>query len=126
MINNQKTDILDVRAIHQRRVSRPLYGKYYSLDFPLPISSNYDKDQAYILLSHNFTYYFLIHDPYFFGFYNPSYPMVRKAAINPNLTLNYYHFLIVTNVEELDLPGDPCQPGPDYIYQTCFKQSLSR
>ena len=107
--------------------SRPIYGKYHSLDLPLQMSSNFFEDQVFLLLSHHFTYYFLIHDPnFFFGFYNPSFPMVREAAVNPNLTMNYYHFLIVTEVKELDVPEDLCQPDLDYSYQTCFKQSLSR
>ena len=107
--------------------TRPLYGKYYSLDFTFKISSSFQQDQIYFLLSQKFTYYFLLHDPNFFlGSYNPHYPMARVAAVNPNLTMNYYRYLTMTVVEELDLPEDPCNLDPDYNYETCLKQSLSR
>ena len=107
--------------------SMPINGRYYSLDVPLQMHPNRYDDQITFFLSKHFTYYILIHDPnFFFGFYNPNYPMLRETAVNPNTTLNYYHYLIVTDVEELDLPEDPCNPDHDYNYQTCFKQSLSR
>ena len=105
----------------------PREGRYHSLDFPFQMyHGSTGQDTIYLLLSHSFTYYFLLHDPhFFFGLYNPSYPMARLAAVNPNLTKNFYHYLIMTEVEELDLHEDPCNPDPDYSHQTCLKQSLS-
>ena len=137
--SNKKSDFMnDVLLGFRRQTSlmseqhvkaeftRPLFGKYYSLDFTFQLRPK-DEDQIYLLLSHKFTYYFILHDPnFFFGFYNPSFPMAREAAVNPSLTKNYYHYLIVTDVKELNLPEDPCNPAPDYNYQTCFKLSLSR
>jgi hypothetical protein len=106
--------------------TKPSWGRYYSLDAPLKMTPDYEETQIIFLLSYHHTYYILMHDTnFFFGIYNPSFPIVREAAVNPNLTSNYYHYLIVTEVEELDLPEDPCNLDPDYNFQTCFKQSLS-
>jgi hypothetical protein len=106
----------------------PSSGRYYSLDLvPLKLSPDDEEHQLLLLLSYHYTYSILIHDPkFFFGFYNPSFPMVRESAVNPNSTSNYYHYLIVTEMNELDLPEDPCNPDPGYNFQTCLKQSLSR
>ena len=138
--SNKKSDFLvDVLLGYRRQISlmseqlvkeefsMPREGRYHSLDFPFQMYHGTTfEDQIYLLLSHSFTYYFLLHDPhFFFGLYNPSYPMARLAAVNPNLTKNFYHYLIMTEVEELDLHEDPCNPDPDYSQQTCLKQSLS-
>ena len=48
-----------------------------------------------------------------------------KLDINPNTTLSHYYRLALTEVEELDLPADPCNPDPDYKFQACVKESLS-
>lgn len=136
--SNKKSDFLvDVLLGYRRQISlmseqnvkeefsRPREGRYHSLDLNVQMCSTFE-DQIYLLLSHSFTYYFLLHDPnFFFGFYNPSYPMARLAAVNPNFTKNVYHYLIMTEVAELDLLEDPCNPDPDYSHQTCLKQSLS-
>ena len=45
--------------------------------------------------------------------------------MNPNKTSNGYYKLALTEVKELDLPDDPCNPDPDYKFQTCVKESLS-
>ena len=92
----------------------------------LRMNTNFNDNHIYFLLNHHHTYYILLHDSnFFFGFYNPSFPIVRESAVNPNLTFNNYNNIVLTEVEELDLPEDPCNPDPDYNFQTCFKQSLS-
>ena len=76
----------------KQEFSRPINGKYYSLDVPLQMHPNRYEDQITFFLSKYFTYYILAHDHnFFFGFYNPSYPMVRETAVDPNTTMNYFH-----------------------------------
>jgi hypothetical protein len=111
----------------KKEFTLPSWGRYHSLDAPVKITPDQYQTQIIFLLSYHYTYYILMHDPNFFlGFYNPSFPMVREIAIKPNLTVNHFNYLIATEVEELNLPEDPCNPDPDYNFQTCFKESLSR
>ena len=45
--------------------------------------------------------------------------------VEPNNTSSHYYNLALTEVEELDLPEDPCNTDPDYNFQACIKESLS-
>ena len=69
-------------------------------------------------------YRLFIHDPkYFLVNYNSLefpiiYLKVKKAP-------NCYYKLKLTEVEELDLPEDPCNTDPDYNFQACVRESLS-
>ena len=101
-------------------------GRYFTMNKDISIGPDYDKDELIFFLSHSFVYYFHIHDPeFYFGNYNPDFPMERMASINPNKTVDFYRNIIMTEVEEVDLPEDPCNTDPDYNFQACFKNSLS-
>ena len=101
-------------------------GRYFTLNEDISIRPNYDKDEIIFILSHSFVYYFHIYDPtFYFGYYNPVFPMARMALVDPNKTVNFYRNLMLTEVEELDLPEDLYNTDPDYNFQACFKRSLS-
>ena len=57
----------------------------------------------------NLTYDFFIHDPkYFVLNVNPvGVPSIRRK-FNPKSLSSHYYRLAVAEVEELDLPNDPC------------------
>ena len=78
-------------------------------------------------LEPNLMYDIFIHDPkYFYATRNPESeaPSVRKA-VNP-AELSYYYPFALTEVEELDVPKDPCNNDPDYNFRACIKESISR
>ena len=105
--------------------SRPRNAKYPTLETPKKMSTNYKTDQLFVVLKQNLIYIFEVYDPtYFFGFYQPSVPMVRKTC-DPNDTENNYNFLTMTQVVELDLPEDPCNGDPTYDFQACVRKGLS-
>ena len=101
-------------------------GKYCTFNVDTTIGPDYKKDEFIFVLSRSFVYVILVHDPkFFFGSYNPVFPIVRSYLEASNKTENFYHDLMLTEVLELDLPEDPCNTDPGYDFQACFKRSLS-
>ena len=97
-------------------------GRYYTLDVIKKVGP---ADQIYIALKYELIYQIFIHDPnYFILSYNPSLGSIMRI-VNPNVSTNHYYNLIMTEVEELDLPQDPCNADPNYNFQACIKKSQS-
>ena len=97
-------------------------GRYYTINVTKKVGPN---DQMYIALKYGFIHQIYIHDPnYFILSYNPSLGHIMRI-VNPNTSFNHYYNLIMTEVEELDLPDDPCNLEPSYSFQACIKESLS-
>ena len=99
--------------------------KYYTLNISKQIGQNTGKNQLFISLFHT-NYKIWIHDPNFFIINNnpSSIPFLMKLE-EPSKTSSHYYRLFLTEVEELDLPEDPCNPDPSYSFQACVRRSLS-
>ena len=68
-----------------------------------------------------------IHDPsFFYVTRNPdsAHPGIHKK-VDPK-ELPYMYPITLTEVEELNVPDDPCNEDPDYNYRECIKESFSR
>ena len=101
-------------------------GRMFTFDMPHNIGPNYKEDQLFFLLKYDLSYFIHLHDPKFYlGIYNPIFSIERLPEINPNTSDNFFYYPIMTEVEELDLPEDPCNPDPDYNFQACVRESLS-
>ena len=103
-----------------------LFGRFFTLNITLKIGPNDEKDQMYILLYPKYVYQILIHDPDFF-IYNEvatSIPMTRKYFDTRNGKSYFYNFDLA-EVNELNHPGDPCNPSPHYNFQNCIKESVT-
>ena len=101
-------------------------GRMFTFDMPHKIGPNYKEDQLFFLLKYDLSYCIHIHDSKFYlGIYNPIFPIQRLSEINPNASANYFYYPMLTEVEELDLPEDPCNPDPDYNFQACVRGSFS-
>ena len=75
----------------------------------------------------NLFYDIFIHDPkYFYVSRNPDpgHPSVRKH-VNPEM-LPYAYPFSLTEVEELNLPNDPCNEDPEYNFNACVKETFSK
>ena len=75
----------------------------------------------------NLHYDLFIHDPKYFYVSrnpNPGHPSVRKH-VNPEM-LPYAYPFTLTEVEELNVPDDPCNPDPSFNYRDCISESISR
>ena len=103
-----------------------LFGKYFSLNLTFKIGPDDSRDLTYILLSPGFVYQIIIHDPDFFIYNeNPAtIPMTMKYFDTRTVKSHFYR-LDLTEMNELDHPGDPCNSSPDYNFQECIKESVS-
>ena len=80
-----------------------------------------------IILKPNLLYDLYVHDPKFFYISrnaDPGHSGVHKQ-VDPK-ELPYYYPFAITEVEELNVPNDPCNEDPDFNYRECIKQSIIR
>ena len=102
-------------------------GRVQTLEIERRIGPNDGIDQQFVLLNCGFTYKIYIHDPeYFVSNTNPVGLPTLRLKLNPNQTFNHFYRLALTEVEELDLPEDPCNTDLEYNFHGCIKESLSR
>ena len=108
--------------------SNAFAGRTYTLDIPKNLRVNaISENPLRIVLQANLSYDLYIHDPkFFFVSRNPDpvYPVVHKK-VDPK-DLPYYYPFTLTEVEELNVPHDPCNEDPDYNYRECIRESFSR
>ena len=103
-----------------------IFGKYFSLNLTFKIGPDDSRDQMYILLSPGSVYQIHVHDPDFF-IYNESpatIPMIMKYFDARTVESHFYR-LDLTEMNELDHAGDPCNSCPAYNFQDCIKRSVS-
>ena len=102
-------------------------GRTHTLQMDRRIGPDDGRDQLFLLLSYGFTYEVYIHDPdYFVTNTNPVGIPTLRLKIFPNQTFSHYYRLALTEVQELDLPEDPCNPDLGYNFHGCIKESISR
>ena len=102
-------------------------GRHYTIQISQILDPNYDGSKMlYLAFSPQLSYRLFIHDPkYFLINFNPiDFPIVYEKII-PSSSPSFYYRLALTEMEELDLPEDPCNTDPDYIFQACVRESLS-
>ena len=64
------------------------------------IGTNFKSDQIFLALSRHLNYVIHVYDPlFYFGFFNPSIPMVRETIV-PDDTVGKYYNLILTEVRD--------------------------
>ena len=107
--------------------THPWSGKYYTLNLPSYIGPSDSTDQLYLFLSNTtlFTTIF-IHDPKFFVFTdNPGALPLEFISFKTRTSFSHYYRLDLTEMNELNVPYDPCNPDPNYNFQMCLKKSVS-
>ena len=97
-------------------------GRYYTFNASLKLGTNDYEFQLFFVLPYSHNYFIFIHDPNYFLFsFKESLPIIGKI-VNPNSTFSHFYNLILTEVEELDVPGDPCNTDPDYNFNSCIRE----
>ena len=103
-------------------------GRVFTIELPLMIGPNYNEHQLYLLLAPNYTdvrLYF--HDSrYFIVNDNPSGLPTLFTSFDTRTVGNHYQKLVLTEVNELDVPSDPCNSDQDYNFQACVKTSIAK
>jgi hypothetical protein len=108
-------------------VTSTWYGKTYTLNIEKNIGVDDATSQLFLAVGYDLNYIMILHDPFYFAVNsNPTVFPGTWLTIHPNETESYYNGLTLNDVEELDLPEDPCNPDRDYNFQACIKESLSR
>jgi hypothetical protein len=104
----------------------PWFGRTYTLDIENTIGLDEER-RIIVAVGYDLNYKIFIHDPLYFAINNnpTTFPSIF-LPIRPNETKSYYYRLTLTEVEELDLPEDPCNPDQDYNFNACIKEILSR
>jgi hypothetical protein len=103
------------------------YGRTYTIDMGENIGPDDTTSQLFVVVKYDLNYKIILHDPFYFATsINPAtFPSII-LPIRPNETNSHYYRIALTEVEELDVPEDPCIPARDYNFQACIKESLSR
>ena len=103
-------------------------GKHYTLTLPLRIGPDSEEDQVYLLLSKElkFPYQIFLHDPKFFIFSdNPvAFPM-EVRLFKTESSSSHCHRINLVQMNELNVPSDPCNTDPDFNFWACVKESVS-
>ena len=94
-------------------------AKYFTINVGDRIGPDYSKEQLFIeLYRNNAQYDIFVHDPRFFTL---NYIPVAFPALFSTVTVNkygsHYYPMISTEVEELNLPQDPCNEDEKYHFQ---------
>ena len=104
----------------------PLYGRYYTFNTGRMMEPEDDHSQVFLTLSNNFVYEIFLHDPDFFMINESPIGLGSiKLTLNPNMTGKVYYRISLTEVEELNLADDPCNPDSEYNFKACINEYLS-
>ena len=101
-------------------------GRLFTLNLPLKIGPDDYKDQLFLSLKTKFVK-IMLHDPNYFIFNdNPVGLPTAMTVFDVETMFKHYHRLALTEVQELDLPTDPCNNDQSYNFNSCVKRSLAR
>ena len=103
-------------------------GRIFTIELPLKIGPNYDKDQIYLFFAPNYTTVHLyLHDSrYFIVNYNPVGLPTLITKFDARAVGNHFRKLALTEVNELDVPADPCNNDQSYNFDACIKQNIAK
>ena len=104
-------------------------GRYYTLTLPLlTITPDNEEHFVHLLLTRqiNLYYQIFVHDPKFFIFSdNPiAFPMEHRLFNTGSSSSSLYRLNLI-QMNELDVPSDPCNTDPGFDFRACVKKSVS-
>ena len=97
-------------------------AKYFTINVGDRIGPDYSKEQLFIeLYRNNAQYDIFVHDPRFFTLnYIPvAFPALSRAIV-VNKSESHFYSMVLVEVEELNLPQDPCNEDGKYNFQVCM------
>ena len=102
------------------------FGKYFTYKFSEPFVLTEDYCLMFSLFK-NFKFFLFVHDEKFF-FYNvnPLGPPINYQTFQGLLEKNHYQELTLTKHTKLNLARQPCEDNPDYNFNSCIKENLSK
>ena len=122
VVNNQSSDA--IIPMHRSSLS----GRYYTLNLNDKIGPNIDDDMIFLEMKANvkFDYTIFVHDPKYFLFNeNPiALPTIMKRMRGVKKNSIVYK-LELTEVNQLNLPSNPCNSDAEYNLEACIRRSIS-
>ena len=101
-------------------------GRIFTLNIPLRIGPNYDEDQLFLFLSQKFIQ-IMLHDPSYFIFNtNPFGLPTVSTKFDVKTSFSHFEHLAITEVQEMDMPSDPCNGDQGYNFNLCVRTSIAR
>ena len=97
-------------------------AKYFTINVGDKIGPDYRKEQLFLELSRNNAKYdIFVHDPIFFTLnYIPvAFPALSRSIV-VNKSESHFYPIVLAEVEELNLPQDPCNEDGKYNFQVCM------
>ena len=103
-------------------------GIHYTLNLPFNIGPDDYKDQLYIFLANiTLAYSIFVHDPKFFIYSNnPAALSMETRSFNTRTGDSLCFRLNLIEMNELDVPSDPCNANPDYNFHSCVRRSVTQ
>jgi len=102
-------------------------AKYFTINMDDRITPDWQKDQIFFEFLHNNDFELYVHDPKFFAinWIHLTIPALHESIL-VNKTANRWYPIVMTEVEELNLPQDPCNGGEEYNFQNCVSESITQ
>ena len=101
-------------------------GRLFTLNFPLKIGHESSVDQIFLSLKPDFVK-IMLHDPDYFIFNdNPVGLPTALTVFDVKTMFSHYHRVALTEVQELDLPTDPCNNDQSYNFNSCVRRNLAQ
>ena len=107
------------------------FGFCHTFQYPDNIGADFHQDSFYFLLSTDFNYRIIIHDPLFYHFMFNSMIFPRiwiEYKMGENLKPKHFEQIGITVTEHhlLNRPEQPCEEEEDYDFLKCVKTSQAR
>ena len=103
-------------------------GIYYTLNLSLTIGPVSEEDQVELFLSQKkLTYQIFLHDPGFFILSDSpiAFPMEARVFKTGGMSSGHIYRLNLIQMNELNVPSDPCNEDPKFNFRTCVKGSIA-
>ena len=100
--------------------------RHYTFKLNLTIGTDGSQDQLFLVLFPKHVYTIFIFDPeYYLYSTNPVALPTIMTQFDTRTTLSQYYRLDMTEVNELNLPEDPCDAEADTNFHSCIRRSVS-
>ena len=113
--NNLTTDLGDNFA-----------GLIYTINLPLKVGPNDMETQFFLFLAPTFLNV-MLHDPNFFIYNDNPYGVPTATQVfDAGTQYSHYRRIAMSEMQELNLPSDPCNSDQEYNFNSCVRRSLAR
>ena len=101
-------------------------GIIYTMNLPLKIGPN-DMDTQFFLFLAPALVNVMLHDPHFFIYNDNPYGVPTATQVfDAGRQNSHYRRIAMSEMQEMDLPSDPCNIDPKYNFNSCVRRSLAR